>query len=110
MGLLSGKTALITGASKGIGRAIALKFAQEGAKVAFTYLSNKEKAASLENELQAYTVTEKGFGHATVPINAKGYHSDASDFNSAETLIHQVVAEFGSLDILVNNAGITRDN
>ena len=94
MGLLSGKTALITGASKGIGRAIAVKFAQEGAKVAFTYLSSVEKADSLEHELLAYNHTEKGFGHATVPRNAIGFRSDASDFKSAEVLINNVVAEF----------------
>lgn len=110
MGLLSGKTALITGASKGIGRAIAIKFAQEGARVAFTYLSSVEKAESLEHELLAYTKTDKGFGHANTPINAKGYHSDASDYGSAEELVKNVVADFGTLDILVNNAGITRDN
>jgi 3-oxoacyl-[acyl-carrier protein] reductase len=98
MGLLSGKTALITGASKGIGRAIAIRYAQEGANVAFTYLSSVEKGQALENELAA-------FG-----IKAKGYRSDASDFKAAEELVNAVVAEFGSLDILVNNAGITRDN
>jgi 3-oxoacyl-[acyl-carrier protein] reductase len=98
MGLLSGKTALITGASKGIGRAIAIRYAQEGANVAFTYLSSVEKGQALENELSA-------FG-----IKAKGYRSDASDFKAAEELINAVVAEFGALDILVNNAGITRDN
>ncbi|MCL6261621.1 3-oxoacyl-[acyl-carrier-protein] reductase [Aquiflexum sp. TKW24L] len=98
MGLLSGKTALITGASKGIGKAIAVRFAQEGANVAFTYLSSVEKGQALESELTA-------FG-----IKAKGYRSDASDFKAAEELVTGVVAEFGSLDILVNNAGITRDN
>ncbi|UJP65336.1 3-oxoacyl-[acyl-carrier-protein] reductase [Mongoliitalea daihaiensis] len=98
MGLLSGKTALITGASKGIGRAIAIRYAQEGANVAFTYLSSVEKGQALENELAA-------FG-----IQAKGYRSDASDFKAAEELVNSVVADFGSLDILVNNAGITRDN
>ncbi|PSL01500.1 3-oxoacyl-[acyl-carrier-protein] reductase [Cecembia rubra] len=98
MGLLSGKTALITGASKGIGRAIAIRYAQEGANVAFTYLSSVEKGQALENELAA-------FG-----IKAKGYRSDASDFKAAEELVNAVVAEFGTLDILINNAGITRDN
>uniref|UniRef100_UPI003593F2C9 SDR family NAD(P)-dependent oxidoreductase n=1 Tax=Aquiflexum sp. TaxID=1872584 RepID=UPI003593F2C9 len=98
MGLLSGKTALITGASKGIGRAIAIRYAQEGANVAFTYLSSVEKGEALENELAA-------FG-----IKAKGYRSDASNFKAAEELVNAVVADFGSLDILVNNAGITRDN
>jgi 3-oxoacyl-[acyl-carrier protein] reductase len=98
MNLLTGKTALVTGASKGIGRAIALRFAQEGAQVAFTYLSSVEQGVALENELKA-------FG-----IRAKGYRSDASNFAQAEKLINDVVAEFGSLDILVNNAGITMDN
>jgi 3-oxoacyl-[acyl-carrier protein] reductase len=98
MGLLSGKTALITGASKGIGRAIAIRYAQEGANVAFTYLSSVEKGQALEDELAA-------FG-----IKAKGYRSDASDFKAAEELVNAVVAEFGTLDILINNAGITRDN
>ncbi len=98
MGLLSGKTALITGASKGIGRAIAIRYAQEGANVAFTFLSSVEKGQALEAELTA-------FG-----IKAKGYRSDASDFKAAEELVNMVVAEFGGLHILVNNAGITRDN
>ncbi|RPA66769.1 3-oxoacyl-[acyl-carrier-protein] reductase [Cyclobacteriaceae bacterium YHN15] len=98
MGLLSGKTALITGASKGIGRAIAIRYAQEGANVAFTYLSSVEKGQALEDELSA-------FG-----IKAKGFRSDASDFKAAEELVNAVVAEFGNLDILINNAGITRDN
>lgn len=98
MGLLSGKTALITGASKGIGRAIAIKYAQEGANVAFTFLSSVEKGQALEKEL------------AEFGIKAKGYRSDASDFQAADELVADVVKEFGSLDILVNNAGITRDN
>lgn len=95
--LLKGKTALITGASKGIGRAIAYRFAEEGANVAFTYLSSVEQGQALEKELN-----EKG-------IKAKGYKSDASDFAQAEALINSVIADFGSLDILVNNAGITQD-
>ena len=98
MSLLQGKTALVTGASKGIGRAIAMKFAQEGANVAFTYLSSVEKGQALESELAA-------FG-----IKSKGYRSDASDFAAAEELINSIVADFGGLDILVNNAGITKDN
>lgn len=98
MKLLEGKTALITGASKGIGRAIAQQYAAEGANVAFTYLSSVEKGQALEEELK-----KEG-------INAKGYRSDASDFAAAEELIQHVVADFGSLDILINNAGITRDN
>ncbi|MBA4300451.1 MAG: 3-oxoacyl-[acyl-carrier-protein] reductase [Cyclobacterium sp.] len=98
MGLLAGKTALVTGASKGIGRSIAIRFALEGANVAFTFLSSVEKGQALEAELEAFGV------------KAKGYRSDASDFKAAEQLINDVVADFGALDILVNNAGITRDN
>lgn len=98
MKLLEGKTALITGASKGIGRAIANQYAAQGANVAFTYLSSVEKGQALEGELKANGV------------NAKGYRSDASDFAAAEELIGNVVSDFGSLDILINNAGITRDN
>lgn len=98
MKLLSGKNALVTGASKGIGKAVALKFAEEGANVAFTYLSSVEQGEALEKEL-------KDLG-----VNAKGYRSDASDFAAAEELINSVVADLGSLDILVNNAGITQDN
>lgn len=97
MGLLTGKTAIITGASKGIGRAIAFRYAEEGANIAFTYLSSVEQGKALEEEL-----TSKG-------VKAKGYRSDASDFAQAEKLINDVIAEFGSIDILVNNAGITQD-
>ncbi|ADR23294.1 beta-ketoacyl-ACP reductase [Marivirga tractuosa] len=97
--LLEGKTALITGASKGIGKAIAQKYAEQGANVAFTFLSSVEKGQALEKELtDAYGV------------KVKGYRSDASDFKAAEELIAGVVADFGILDILVNNAGITKDN
>jgi len=95
--LLSGKTALITGASKGIGRKIAEAFSKNGAKVAFTYLSSPEKAFSLEKELTA------------LGAEAKAYKSDAGNFEEAEKLITDVVGHFGSLDIVVNNAGITRD-
>jgi 3-oxoacyl-[acyl-carrier protein] reductase len=97
MNLLKGKTALITGASKGIGKAIAYRFAEEGANVAFTYLSSVEQGQALEKEL-----IDKG-------AKAKGYQSDASDFAQAESLINSVIADFGTLDILVNNAGITQD-
>lgn len=96
--LLEGKTALITGASKGIGKSIAEKYAQQGANVAFTYLSSVEKGEALEKEL------------STFGVKVKGYRSDASDFAAAEKLINDVVADFGGLDILVNNAGITKDN
>jgi 3-oxoacyl-[acyl-carrier protein] reductase len=98
MKLLEGKVALVTGASKGIGRAVALKFALQGANVAFTYLSSVEKGQVLEKELEA------------AGIKAKGYRSDASNFAAAEELINSVVADFGRLDVLVNNAGITKDN
>lgn len=97
MSLLKDKVALITGASRGIGRSIALKFAQEGADVAFTYLSSVEKGQALEAELSAYGV------------KAKGYRSDASDFHAAEELAAEVLKDFGKLDVLVNNAGITND-
>lgn len=97
MKLLEGKTALVTGASRGIGRGIAILFAQHGANVAFTYLSSVEKGEALEKELSA-------FG-----IKAKGYRSDAADFKAADELVNAVVADFGTVDVLVNNAGITRD-
>src|SRR5690554_8879 len=97
MKLLEGKTALVTGASKGIGRKIAEKFAEHGANVAFTYLSSVEKGQALEAELQAYGT------------QVKGYRSDASKFDEAEKLINDIVADFGTIDIVVNNAGITKD-
>ena len=97
MKLLEGKVAIITGASRGIGKGIAELFAEQGAIIAFTYASSDEKARAFEAELAA-----KG-------VKAKGYKSDASDFNAAQTLVDEVVAEFGTVDILVNNAGITRD-
>ena len=97
MKLLKGKTAVITGASRGIGKGIALCFAQHGANIAFSYLSSDEKARALETELEA-------FG-----IKAKGFKSDASDFASAQKLADQVMESFGSIDVLVNNAGITKD-
>ena len=98
MKLLEGKTALITGASKGIGKAIAKKFAEHGANVAFTYLSSTEKGEALEKEL-----TEGG-------VKAKGFRSDASDYQAAQDLITAVLETFGRMDVLVNNAGITKDN
>ncbi len=89
---------MVTGASKGIGNAVARKFAEEGANVAFTYLSSVEKGEALEKEL------------TSMGVQAKGYRSDASDFSAAEELINAVVTDFGKLDVLVNNAGITKDN
>ena len=99
MKLLEGKVAIITGASRGIGRGIAEKFALSGCHVAFTYLSSDEKAKQLENELKAFGV------------EAKGYKSDAAKFDSAEKLIADVLKDFGGrIDVVVNNAGITKDN
>ena len=98
MKLLEGKTAIITGASRGIGKGIALTFAKQGANIAFTYLSSEEKAKGLEEELSA-------FG-----IKAKGFKSDASKFEAAQDLADQAMETFGSIDVLVNNAGITKDN
>lgn len=97
MKLLGGKVVLVTGASKGIGRAIAESFAKHGASVAFTYLSSVEKGEALEKELAQYGT------------KIKGYKSDASDYISAEELANITQAEFGKIDIVVNNAGITRD-
>ncbi|WP_299824057.1 3-oxoacyl-[acyl-carrier-protein] reductase [uncultured Pontibacter sp.] len=97
MKALEGKVALVTGASKGIGRAIAEKFVEAGAQVAFTYLSSVEKGQALEQELSANGGV------------AKGYRSDASNTAQAEQLVEDVVKEFGKIDIVVNNAGITRD-
>ena len=97
MGLLSGKTAIITGASKGIGKGIAETFAKQGANVAFTFLSSVEKGQALEQELQQYGT------------QVKGYRSDASKMEDAEALVAQVVEDFGGVDVVVNNAGITKD-
>jgi len=98
MKLLEGKTALITGAARGIGKSIALTFAREGACVAFSDLMLNDDTAKLEEDL-------KGMG-----VNAKGYASNASSFSDSEKLINDVMNEFGRIDILVNNAGITKDN
>ncbi len=97
MGLLTGKTALVTGAARGIGKAIALKFAEEGANIAFTDLVIDESGKATEAEIAA-----KG-------VKAKGYASNAADFAQTEEVVKQVNADFGSIDILVNNAGITKD-
>ena len=97
MGLLEGKVALITGAARGIGKAIALRYAEEGADIAFTDLVIDEKAQQTVAELEA-------FGH-----KVRAYASNAADFEQAHQVVDQIVAEFGRIDILVNNAGITRD-
>ncbi len=97
MVLLEGKTAVITGASRGIGKAIALRFAREGANVAFTDLVEDENMKNTRNELQA------------LGVKAKGYASDASNFEATENVVKEIVKDFGSIDALVNNAGITKD-
>lgn len=98
MKLLEGKTVIITGATRGIGRGIALSFAQHGAQVAFTYSSSVQAAEELEKELTA------------LGVKAKGYQSNAGDFDEAQKLVDEVVASFGTVDVLINNAGITKDN
>ncbi|MCX6248206.1 MAG: 3-oxoacyl-[acyl-carrier-protein] reductase [Bacteroidetes bacterium] len=98
MNLLDGKVALITGANRGIGKNIALKYAAHGANIAFSDIAYNEDSKKLEEELKAFGVS------------AKGYASDASSFPDAEKLVTDVVNDFGKIDILVNNAGITRDN
>jgi 3-oxoacyl-[acyl-carrier protein] reductase len=97
MDLLKGKVAVVTGAARGIGRMIALRFAQEGADVAFTDLSRDDNMDSLEKEL------------SELAVKGKGYVSDASNFEEAQQVVDQVIADFEKVDILVNNAGITRD-
>ena len=100
MKLLTGKTAIITGAARGIGEAIALKFAEHGCNVAFTYVSDSsaEKAKTLEDKLTA------------MGVKAKAYQSNAGDFAACEVFVNDVFKEFGSIDICVNNAGISKDN
>ncbi len=97
MNLLAGKTALITGAGRGIGRAIALKYAQEGANVAITDIRIAEDVETFVAELNA------------MGVKAKAYTSNAADFTDAHKTVEEIVKDFGSIDILVNNAGITRD-
>lgn len=97
MKLLEGKTALVTGGSRGIGRTICLKFATEGAHIAFSDIALDENAESLVKEIE------------TLGVKAKAYASDASSFDQSEDMVNIIAAEFGRIDILVNNAGITRD-
>ncbi|MBL0146019.1 MAG: 3-oxoacyl-[acyl-carrier-protein] reductase [Chitinophagaceae bacterium] len=100
MKLLQGKTAIVTGAARGIGEAIALKFAEHGCNVAFTYVSDssKEKASALEQKLLA------------LGVKAKAYQSNAADFAACESFVNDMLKEFGTVDICVNNAGISKDN
>ena len=100
MKLLEGKVAIVTGAARGIGEGIALKFAEHGANVAFSYISDSsaEKAAALESKLCA------------MGVRAKAYKSNAGDFAQCEALVNDVFKEFGSVDVCVNNAGISKDN
>ena len=98
MKLLENKTVLITGASRGIGKGIATVFAQHGANVVFTHSSSVDAANALETELQA------------LGVQAKGYQSNAADFEQAQELIDNVLADFSTIDVLINNAGITKDN
>ena len=97
MKLLEGKVALITGAARGIGKSIAVKFAQEGADIAFTDLNRDENMEATEKELQA------------LGVRAVGYASNAADFAQTEEVVSKVKEDFGHIDILVNNAGITKD-
>jgi 3-oxoacyl-[acyl-carrier protein] reductase len=97
MKLLQGKTAVITGAARGIGKAIALRFASEGADIAFTDLAYDENVQKLEKELSA------------LGVKAKGYASNAANFADTNEVVTKIVADFGRIDILINNAGITRD-
>ena len=98
MKLLENKTAIITGATRGIGRGIAVEFAKQGANVAFTFSSSVDAANALEIELNA------------LGIKAKGYQSNAAEFETAQELAKEILKEFGGIDVLVNNAGITKDN
>ena len=97
MKLLEGKTALVTGATRGIGRAIAVKFAEAGANVAFTYRQINNNAEELIKEIEA------------LGVKCKGYAADAADFAMTDTIVKDIVADFGRIDVLVNNAGITKD-
>jgi 3-oxoacyl-[acyl-carrier protein] reductase len=97
MNLLTGKTALITGAARGIGKAIALQFAREGANIAFTDLALNDSTTSLEKEI------------SSMGLNVKAYASDASNFEDTDKVVNQILNDFQTIDILVNNAGITMD-
>ncbi len=98
MKLIENKVAIITGGSRGIGEAIALKFAENGAHIAFTYVSSDEKAKTLEEKLKSFEV------------KAKAYKSNAGNYKECETMVNDILTEFGTVDICVNNAGISKDN
>ena len=98
MALLENKVSIVTGGSRGIGESIALKLAENGSHIAFTYLSSDDKAKALEEKL-------KSFG-----VNAKAYKSNAGNYQECETIVNDVLREFGTIDICVNNAGISKDN
>jgi len=98
MGLLEGKTSIVTGASRGIGEAIAVKLAKEGSHIAFTYLSSEEKAHSLEERLRS------------MGVKARAYKSNAAVYEQCECLVNEVLNEFGGVDVCINNAGISKDN
>lgn len=96
--MLENKVAIVTGGSRGIGEAIALKLAENGAHITFSYVSSDEKAKALEEKIQSFGV------------RAKAYKSNAADFSDCEKMVNDVIKEFGTVDILVNNAGISKDN
>lgn len=96
--MLENKVAIVTGGSRGIGEAIAMKLAENGAHIAFSYVSSDEKANALQKKLQSFSV------------KAKAYKSNAADFSDCEKMVNDVIKEFGTVDILVNNAGISKDN
>lgn len=98
MKLLQNKVAIITGATRGIGRGIAIEFAKQGAAVAFTYSSSVQAATELENELTA------------LGVKAKGYQTNAADFEQSQKVVDEILEYFGNIDVLINNAGITKDN
>ena len=100
MKLLEGRTSIVTGAARGIGAAVALKLAEHGSNIAFTYISDSsaDKAKALENEL------------IKLGVNAKAYQSNAGDFSACESFVNEVQKDFGAIDVCVNNAGISKDN
>src|SRR6185369_14860391 len=98
MKLLEGKIVVITGAARGIGEAIAIRIAEHGAHIAFSFLSSEEKAKALEEKLQA------------LGVKARGYKSNAGSYEDCEKFVNEVIAEHGTVDVCINNAGISRDS